>query len=100
MNQEISDFMRKGAQTIPLPLTAKGRRSIPCHPVEEMDTPEIERIVGHSECGMIRTFSEDETFDLIQHLQQTDLSGTYRFFPLCDYVDQEFLVGYEKKQDS
>ena len=91
-------LMREGTPAIPLPLTDLGRRSIPCHPVEEMDTPEIEGTIKRTRRGLIETFSEDEAFDLFGFLQRSELNQDHNFDIACLYEQEVFYVAYCKKE--
>jgi hypothetical protein len=92
------------AMTSRLPLTAEGRKRLPCHPVEEMDISEIERIMEFTGKGFIQTESEDEACDLCEHMEKLPIIKEYNFdleFPSMLRQDDnghgQYLFAYEKK---
>ena len=67
------------APTFRLPLTPLGEKNMPCHPIEEMDIDEIESTMRNFEAGYIQTFSEDELFDLFEHMSKRPIGKEYDF---------------------
>lgn len=89
----------------PLPLTEEGKHNLPCHPIEEMDLDEIERIMVSFGIGLIETQSEDELCDLYKHLRSSPFAEQYEFdisFPGMEGRYDEggygpYLLAYQKK---
>jgi hypothetical protein len=88
-----------------LPLTAEGRRNMPCHPVSEMDIDEIEKIILSTGKGFIETQSEDEVCDLMAYMEKHTLAKDFNFdieFPAMlgesfDDGSGPYKFAYEKK---
>ena len=92
------------AMTTQLPLTPEGRLRDPCHPVEEMDIGEVERIMEATGKGFIQTQSEDEVCDLWDYMQTRPIIKDYNFdiqipamFSDFDDGSGPYLFAYEKK---